>query len=479
MIRNIFVVIVLCFCLFPVFAGVTMHYKLDNRQAAANGPAGNGISDMVSGKNCLWFGSGNGLSRYNFLTDEFEIFDNVPGLVNGPISAIYAKGDTVFVSAAIDTFIQALDDIVDWGKGFSFSFDNGQTWSYIPQPGVTPGQNVTWDFTILDGVIWGASFGGGLLKSTDWGATWERTTPDTLVYDPNHNLNHLPFSVLNANGVLWVGTSGGLNKSTDSGETWTHFTFTNQQEHISGNWVVNLAHQKTQNRDIIWACTWKAAGKNEYYAVSKTENEGRSWDVVLKDERAYNFAFDGATVYVATWTNGLFKSPDYGETWYNFAPITQKETGEHVYTKEYYSVYADNGQVWVGTKDGLARTINNGYTWKIFRAFQPTGRRGEPRTYAYPNPFSPKRDNLLNDKGHVRLQYNTKEDTHVTIKIYDYAMDLVTTVCENQFRPGPGDYNNVWDGRNDYGDEAANGVYFYSVEIDGDGIYWGKIMVVN
>jgi len=89
------------------------------------------------------------------------------------------------------------------------------------------------------------------------------------------------------------------------------------------------------------------------------------------------------------------------------------------------------------------------------------------------------RHNQLGGDGHVRIQYNTLADTHVTIKVFDYAMDLVTTVVDNQFRRGPSDYSDVWNGRNDYGDGVANGVYFYRVELDGDGVYWGKVMIVN
>ena len=66
----------------------------------------------------------------------------------------------------------------------------------------------------------------------------------------------------------------------------------------------------------------------------------------------------------------------------------------------------------------------------------------------------------------------------MTIIIYDFALELVTTVVDNKER-AVGDFAEVWDGRNDNGDMVANGVYFYSVEIAGDGIYWGKVMVLN
>ena len=217
---------------------------------------------------------------------------------------------------------------------------------------------------------------------------------------------------------------------------------------------------------------------HEEYGVSKSENGGLTWTTFLLGIKAQNIDTDGPFVYVAT-HDGLYKSPDYGETWFRFPSITDQNTGEAVYTTEHYSVLADMNTVWAGTADGLASTSNNGYTWDIYRAYKSTAEDGQPRTYAYPNPFSPKRHNTLNGDGHIRLQYNTKKDTYVTVKVYDFAMDLVATVCENKFRPGPADFNEVWNGKNDYGDDVANGSYFFSVVLEGDGTYWGKILIVN
>jgi len=444
----------------------------------ANGPIGNGVTDLQRGNGVIWIGTGHGLSRYIDASSSFESFIKVDNLAKGSIAAVWANGDEIWIAAASDSFVASASENLPIGTGFSHSSDNGMTWTHFPQPGPTPIQNLCYDITVVDGIVWGASFGGGLLKSVDGGQSWEQIGPDTLVFDPGGNLNHRAFATLNADGVLWVGTAKGVNKSLDNGETWTNFNHTNQAEPISGNFVVSLAHQKTEDKDIIWAATWKAEDLEEEYGVSKTENGGLTWTTLLEGTKVQNIDTDGPNVYVAT-HDGLYKSPDYGETWFRFPDIKDKKTGEAIYTTEYYSVLAENNNVWTGTEDGLARTTNNGFTWDIFRAFSPAGQDGEKRTYAYPNPFSPKRHNDLNGDGHVRLQYNTKSDTYVTIKVYDFAMDLVTTVCENKFRPGPGDFNEVWNGKNDYNDDVANGAYFYSVTLDGDGTHWGKILIVN
>ena len=57
-------------------------------------------------------------------------------------------------------------------------------------------------------------------------------------------------------------------------------------------------------------------------------------------------------------------------------------------------------------------------------------------------------------------------------------MKRVRNLVEQKSRP-IGDFAEVWDGRNDFGEMAANGVYFYRIDISGREPLWGKVMVVN
>jgi asparagine synthase (glutamine-hydrolysing) len=132
-----------------------------------------------------------------------------------------------------------------------------------------------------------------------------------------------------------------------------------------------------------------------------------------------------------------------------------------------------------GGPDGLAATNNEGATWQIQRGSVPAGENGESRTYAYPNPFSPFRHNQFGGDGFVRFQYQTTKATQVTIKVFDFAMDLVAEIVSNKSRSLPGNYAEIWNGKNYRGDLVANGVYFYRVELAGDGVLWGKVMVLD
>jgi hypothetical protein len=184
-------------------------------------------------------------------------------------------------------------------------------------------------------------------------------------------------------------------------------------------------------------------------------------------------------VYVAT-DNGMFKSPDLGMTWTAFRNVVDSETGDPLLTTEMYSVGAGPGNwTWLGSSDGLAATPDEGLTWRIFRAFEIPGESGNPQTYAYPNPFSYTRDNLLGGDGHVRFQYRIGSPAEVTVQVYDFSMALVRNVVQDKPRPVPGDYAEAWDGRNDLGEPVANGVYFYRLRLSGGGEYWGKVIILN
>lgn len=449
------------------------------------GLGGNGITDIFiqefNDSTIIWTESGNGLSRMKMGTERWYTYGRNQGFGRGGVSAFAMKGDIIWVATVFDSLIS--DEYLDVGGGLAYSSDGGDNWIYIPQPGVTPIQNTTWDIAMVGSTVWIASFGGGLQKSDDFGNSWQIVPPDEYNFDPDEYLNHRVFSLLAIDNVLWVGTAGGINKTLDGGRTWVNFNHQNQAKSISGNWVIAIANQRYGNKDIIWAATRETTVESqdttEFRGVSKSEDQGYTWETFLKGETAWDFAFDDSAVYVCT-DNGLFKSIDDGENWALFPSIVDYQADEKVYSNTVYSAGISAGHtLWVGTADGLAMTQDEGLTWKIYRAFAPTGQGGEPRTYAYPNPFSPLRHNQFGGDGYVRFQYNTKNATNVTIRIFDFAMDLITTVVKDKSRPANGDFAEVWNGKTEDGKLLANGVYFYQLTLDGDGTYWGKIMILD
>jgi len=456
-------------------------YRFENEPAPEL--KSNGISDIVVvDENTIWLATGRGLSKTEDGGLTWKTYAEEQGICKGGISALAVKDSVIWVATVFDTLV--MDEHVNAGGGLSFSKDYGETWTHIPQP--LPGgdwttvDNTTWDIAIMDSAIWIASFGGGLMKSLDMdGKNWIVRPPDAYNFNPDEYLNHRVFSLLAVGDTLWVGTAEGINVSYDAGKTWvTQFTHQNQEQPISGNFVVAIALQEFEGKQNVWAATINAEGSDEKRAISKTENNGLTWDTFLEGKFTYGFAFHGNETYAAT-DSGLWKSPDGGENWEVFPQIIDADGREKIYTMDYYSAgVTPNNVLWVGTGDGLAISEDNGNTWTIKRAFVKPGEKGEPRVYAYPNPFSPLRFNQFGGDGFIRFQFKTKNATRATIRIFDFAMDLITSIDGGSWAANQ-DCSVAWNCRDGSDHLLANGTYFYQLDLEGDGKHWGKIVVID
>jgi hypothetical protein len=73
----------------------------------------------------------------------------------------------------------------------------------------------------------------------------------------------------------------------------------------------------------------------------------------------------------------------------------------------------------------------------------------------YPNPFNPE----------TKIKYSVagEEAVQVEVKVYNVAGQLVKRLVDEI--KSPGEYEVIWNGRNEGGDEAASGVYFYKLKV--------------
>ena len=483
--------------------------KLDRSQGSVSSlPPSNSVSHIaVRDSSILWIGSSKGLARTFSGGRSWEAFRSNPAFGSNGIFAVAVRGDTAWASTGFTQEIE--DDRVQTGSGYAFSLDNGVIWTHRPQtldaandsilqyganririvPIVVEEQNVTFDIDLSDSLVWIASWASSLRKSSDLGQTWQRVvlpndlrssispndTLDGYIVDPRQNNNFLAFSVFVQNdSTIWAGSAGGINKSTDRGVSWTRFTTTNQAAPILGNWVIAISGQQIDTSYRLWVTNW-VAGENEQFGVSYTDDGGRIWKNFLHGIRAYAFAFKGSIAYVAT-EEGVYRTSDAGRSWTRSGTIVDQNSGEQVTSLAVFAVGVIGDTVYCATGDGIAKTIDNaanpfGQTWEVIRTYQPLP--SPASTYAYPNPFSP-------DDEIVRIHYSTGGvPASVTIEILDFGMNRVRTVVKDAPRSGPGERDEIWDGRDDSNTQVANGVYFYRVVINDGEPVWGKVMVLQ
>lgn len=479
-------------------------------------PLSNSIVDIVVSNDTIWLGTGKGLSRSTNRGSTWKNYYGSAAFGKENISAIAVRGKEIWIATAHS--VERDGNFLPEGSGFRHSTDGGETWNAIAQPvdannvdtlfyndksfiralGITTAiNNITYDIALTPDAVWITSFAGMVRRSTDNGATWERviippdnlnaiSPDDSLVFDLSpsggalglqNNLNHRAFSVIAENDTtIWIGTAGGINKSTDNGKSWVRFTKQNQTQSISGNFVVALAHQNSSSGKILWAATVNASDNTEVRGVSYTLDGGATWKQVLLREFAHNFGFHGDTVYVPT-DNGIFRSADLGTTWVKNGFIYDKVNRQQYTQSTFYSAASTGDTIWFGGADGLIFTVESvgqsfGSQWTILHAAQPL--RATTDTYAFPNPFAP-------DDEPVRIHYTTGTSgpSLVTIRIFDFGMNLVKTVVQNGIRPSGSSFDELWNGTDDRGQVVSNGVYFYQIIVNSDEPRWGKILVIK
>lgn len=491
----------------------------------------NGVSAMAAYGDTLWISPslnrniGNEADWYTPLTAD---------------SVVYGKGRVFSLALSQDTIIAGLgfnSDIsggsVPAAYGYYKSIDGGGSWEYLnfhldPRGDgdttfvyggqeyerlriTVPEQSPPYKVDFRGDVIFAAQWASGLLRSTDFGQTWERIVlppantewlrPDGTSYfwltclqrDSQGNCgqsvnkynalfdnNLLGFSVfIDSQNRVWFGSAGGVNVSDNAltapvdSISWRHIRFNDSADGLAANWVISIKEEAGTGR--IWMTNWIAVDNRERHALVYTADGGDTFRQMLIGEKINDVGFKDGHVF-ATGDNGLFISPDGGETWIASPPIKSPNTFINP-GASYYTVAATTGRVWIGTSEGIASTHNLGQTWEITRVdfplsggnvFLPNAKT--VTSYAYPNPFSPS----LNE--FVRIKFNMKKEGAVTVRIFDYGMNLVREMDATLSAPGV--YEAVWDGNDAKNRKVANAPYIYVIENGAQKIS-GKILVVD
>lgn len=484
------------------------------------GIARNSVSNMHAEGDTLWVGpflnmTADGGQTW-YLTDADSLINSA-----NRVFSLDAEGPVVVAGLGFSYRDESGGrvSLVPSAGGFLVSTDGGQTFAYRFPPLDLPGDSLVQfgngtiqalpiivpqqsppydiDYDPIRGEIWTAGWASGIRVSRDLGRTWQRVVlpPDDRerididsTYDfrlePRRgntgSFNHMGFAVLvDETGTVWAGTPAGVNRSTDEGLSWQRFSRDGTSASLTGSWVISIEEQPALGRNPIWMATWNAgeAGERGQDGVTVTRDGGESFEQVLLGETVFDFAFDAGNVYVAG-VNGLFISGDDGRTW-NTIRDFRDPTRPDVIVRPDVEVFAvattDDGAVWVGTSDGLFRSVDRGATWRAFRTDvpvrpdQPSAVAPRVDSYAYPNPFSPASDRI------IRFRFESA-GSPAEIRIFDFGMRLVRTIRGSDV--GAGEREIAWDGTDSGGLRVANGAYLYAIDT-GDDTLWGKILVLE
>jgi len=157
----------------------------------------------------------------------------------------------------------------------------------------------------------GGSFGQGIKKSVDGGATWESKNcglPESffgsilpvtsITIDPNNP------------SVVWAGikNGGGIMRSYNGGDHWIEMGLTKE------NTIRAIAINPDNSNEIIVSTTESLSNK-----IYRSDDGGEIWQLVISDIAAVKeFVYDprdSGQIYAATAGYGMMRSIDGGETW--------------------------------------------------------------------------------------------------------------------------------------------------------------------
>jgi len=474
-------------------------------QGGVSGMTSNSVIDIDHDSTSIWFGTGGGATVTNDTGASLTTYGQDP-LPSPELSALVANNKAVWVASSHSQ--EAQGDEYPFGDGISFTRDAGQTWTVTRPEQATYFGKLSYDLALYDSLAFASCFYGGLIRTTDWGVSWQNLFPtqldssntDSIDYysDQYRSLGNRFFSVKTDTTdfpdrfSVWGGSARGIyrfffNADTVTGDYHVYpdsiaqyaysITDTTVADSLKlpGNHIVALGVNFNGTEKFVWAgCRPVVSGEDR--RVAYTTDDGATWHTANiidptgdQDVEAWDFAFNGDTVYVAT-SFGLFESTGDYSSWTLFTDLQDPER-QTFYQENapFYAVDYVDGVIWAGGADGAVRSEPGG--WRVFRSqLYPEDH------YAYPSPFSPDHST----RGGTTIHFKSADDTRASIKIYDFNLELVKTVVTDLSRIGGVESDDiVWNGTNDKGKEVANGIYFYRIELDSGEDLWGKVVVIK
>ncbi len=249
------------------------------------------------------------------------------------------------------------------------------------------------------------------------------------------------------------------------------------KKRIAGSWkdtLILAKYSRTQRswRPILEQTVYDVAFGPGHYFFILTESGISAFQDTLADSLVNRYAVINTSVF---------------QNW-----ITRNFTiSEMVLTDLHYIGLTDSsGYLLLASSDGtfLARWQyppgENVTFYQVKRA--PQIKSGLKQTYARPGVLVA---GMYDQESRTVFIYNLSKDANVTIRVYDYNMDLVKTIISNKFRRAGNnggqhgrstvESEDWWDGRNSAGKMVAPGVYYYRISTDIGERAFGKIVVAK
>jgi hypothetical protein len=439
----------------------------------------NVIQDIWVDGSAVWVATVDGMGVTRDRGASWRTYREEDGLPSSDVVAVAAREGDIWASCI---------EVVDLGGG-SYTYDGkglahydgaaGRWYVYGKRNGLPADGRLelAWDVVVDDdGVVWVALWNGGIGKSDDNGKTWELIVPREGTPEQSTHF----YSLAKRGDLIWAAaeldsSTGenvlcGVSKSEDNGASWSYYPLQHGVDGLCA--IVDI--QNAGGGDVVWVGTVPAfgPGTGPGNGVFKSEDGGATWVNYrqaqgLSSDIVYAFASAGPWAWAGTY-DGVARTNDGGASWRN----SSMESGLPWYAVNALAAESER-YVWAGTDLGLAVSSDGGATWRKIELTPPAGRADLPEAFAFPSPFSRYRD------GFITIRYGLAYGGTVTLDIYDFAGRRVKRLVNGEYR-GPGDrIDEIWRGEREGGAPAANGIYFFTLKVDGEAAARGKFVVLD
>ncbi|TAN22268.1 MAG: glycosyl hydrolase [Acidobacteria bacterium] len=257
------------------------------------------------------------------------IFDHEPVSSIGAIAVAPSDPNIVYVGTGEECF----RGDISYGNGMYKSLDGGATWTHIGLDDSRHIARVLIDphdpnrvFVAAEGHAFGPNAERGIFRSLDGGKTWQKvlyvndqTGAVDLTFDGNNP--HVLFAAMYQQvrkpwTFIGGGPGSGLYKSTDDGATWKHLEGHGLPSGILGKIGVAVS-AADPNRVYALIVAHKGSGLYE------SNDTGATWHFITGDHRFLERAFyyihvfadphDANTIWILN--TSTYRSTDQGKTW--------------------------------------------------------------------------------------------------------------------------------------------------------------------
>ena len=335
------------------------------------------ISDLEIDPNNsnVWYltvGSGGLWKTVNRGNTWVPIFDEYPSYSLGAVVVDPKDSNVVWLGTGENTHNRS----TSWGDGVYKSTDAGATWHQVGLADSQKIQKILIDprdsdvvYVAAPGPLWNPGGDRGLFKTSDGGKSWQRVlhvSNDTGITDAafkpdNPDVIYAAAYQRRRRNAMTIagGPEAGIFRSTDAGASWERIE-NGLPEVEKGRIALGV---DARNPDRIYAMVVARGDAGGFFL---SDNTGDSWarmsDYSGGDPQYYGEIFVDPHRPDTVWNIEvpIMRSTDKGATWERMAFDMHVDHHEIVFDS------TDPSHMWVGNDGGLYETYDAGATWRHF-----------------------------------------------------------------------------------------------------------------